>query len=460
MNSAPQRLQLRSEVGLVGGVSLIAGVMIGSGIFMSPQTMMRNVMSAGASLLIWGCSGVLCMLASLSYAEMGTVIRESGGDYIYILRTSGSLMAFTYAFIYVVIDRPCSMAIQALIVSQNAVSLFYQGCPPPALVIKAVAAVVLLLVSTINCMHVRFSIAISIWLLAIKFLALAVIATGGLIVLCQGDAVGLKNSFEGTNFSIYAIGMAFYQCLWSYGGWNNLNRVTEETKRPENDEPLETPTTMPGYKTKPKKGKNPGSPIRVSIPELYEASPPEGELEEEESPPTLAQLEGDPVCALQLASARKVEEGDPELAELFRQGAVRIWRERHSPPSRVLSPMEGSPSVICVADSTPEAEFGERDSEEEQDEEEEAYPPSLCNASTVYYEEGEEDDDEDYPPSERSAHPADYGEEEEGFATVKEITEWAQEYFQKVLSANTIHRAIRHCQLKLYSAQTFALGQG
>ncbi|XP_076833922.1 b(0,+)-type amino acid transporter 1-like isoform X1 [Brachyhypopomus gauderio] len=233
MNSAPQKLQLRPEVGLVGGVSLIAGVMIGSGIFMTPQTMMRNIMSAGASLLIWGCSGILCMLTALSYAEMGTVIRESGGDYIYILRTSGRLMAFIYAFIFALIKRPCSAAIQALTIAQNAVSLFYQGCPPPALVVKAVAAVVLLLVSTINCMNVRLTIAISIWLLAIKFIVLAIIAIGGLIVLFQGEAVGLQNSFEGTNFSIYAIGMAFYQCLWSYGGWGNLNYVTEETTRPE-----------------------------------------------------------------------------------------------------------------------------------------------------------------------------------------------------------------------------------
>ncbi|XP_076862343.1 uncharacterized protein LOC143514703 [Brachyhypopomus gauderio] len=206
---------------------------------------------------------------------------------------------------------------------------------------------------------------------------------------------------------------------------------------------------MQGYTTRPKKA------LRTSKRHHRSSSSPPRRI----TPPTREQLMSDPVCALQLTSAQKLEERNPELAELFRQGAVRIWRERHSPPSRTLVPTERSPGEICVADSTPEAEFGEGDSEEEeQDEEEEAYPPSLYDASTVNYggeeeedyppslddastidygeeeeeseaedylplpvgpssvvEEGKEDDDEDYPPSERSAHPADYGEEEEGY---------------------------------------------
>ncbi|XP_076839093.1 uncharacterized protein LOC143484312 [Brachyhypopomus gauderio] len=204
---------------------------------------------------------------------------------------------------------------------------------------------------------------------------------------------------------------------------------------------------MPGYKPKPKKGKKPSKRHHRSS-----SSPPR-----RITSPTPEQLERDPVCALQLASARRVEESNPELAEIFRQGAMRIWRELHSPPSRARSPPRVDSGVYGAVESTPENEFGEEDSEEEeeQDEEEEAYPPSIGEASTVDYggdgeeayppslddvstvdyggeeeskeedylpppvgpasivEEGEEDDDEDYPPSERSAYPSDYGEEEE-----------------------------------------------
>ncbi|KAI5102575.1 b(0,+)-type amino acid transporter 1-like isoform X1 [Silurus meridionalis] len=233
MESTSRKLQLKSEVGLMGGVSLIAGVMIGSGIFMSPQTVLLNIGSPGASLVIWACCGLLSMLASLSYAELGTVIRESGGEYIYIIRTSGKLMAFIFAFTSVLVVRPTSMTGLALSLAQNAVAPFYEDCEPPEVVLKTVAAVSLLILVIMNCLNVRFSVAVTTVLMAVKFLALLVISIGGVVLLIQGNTMNLQNAFEGTSKSVGVIGMAFYQCLWSYDGWNNLNSVTEELKRPE-----------------------------------------------------------------------------------------------------------------------------------------------------------------------------------------------------------------------------------
>uniref|UniRef100_A0A3B1KEQ0 b(0,+)-type amino acid transporter 1 n=1 Tax=Astyanax mexicanus TaxID=7994 RepID=A0A3B1KEQ0_ASTMX len=233
MDSTPQKLHLKSEVGLVGGVSLIAGVMIGSGIFISPQTVLVYVGSPGAGLLIWAFCGVLSMLASLCYAELGTVIRESGGEYIYILRTSGNLLAFVFAFTTIVVTRPAGITGQALVFAQNAVAAFYQDCPPPVVVVKAVAAIGILFLVTVNSLNVRYAMAVTVYLMATKLFALVVIVIGGMLVLIQGNTANFQNTFEGNTPSISAIGMAFYHCLYAYDGWNNLNSVTEELKRPE-----------------------------------------------------------------------------------------------------------------------------------------------------------------------------------------------------------------------------------
>ncbi|KAF4084282.1 hypothetical protein AMELA_G00126860 [Ameiurus melas] len=233
MDITTRKLQLKSQVGLMGGVSLIAGVMIGSGIFMSPQTVLQNIGSPGASLVVWAGCGILSMLATLSYAELGTVIRESGGEYIYILRTSGNLMAFIFAFTSLLVVRPSSMSGQALSFAQNAVSPFYYNCVPPTLVVKCVAACGLVLLAIVNCLNVRSSMAITIVLMAAKLLALLVISIGGVVLLIQGNTGNLQNAFEGTNYSIGVIGLSFYQCLWAYDGWSTLNSVTEELKRPE-----------------------------------------------------------------------------------------------------------------------------------------------------------------------------------------------------------------------------------
>lgn len=231
---APEKLKLKTEVGLLGGVSLIAGVMVGSGIFMSPQYVLLNIGSPGASLLIWAASGLLVMLASLCYAELGTVIRESGGEYVYILRTSGNLMAFIFAFSSVVVVRPTGITGVALSFAQNALAPFYDDCPPPDGAVKCLAAAGIVALTVVNCLNVRSSIAVTVFFTAVKILSMVVIMVGGVVLLIQGNTSNsLQQSFDGSKLSASAIVTAFYQCLWSFDGWNNLNAVIEEVKRPE-----------------------------------------------------------------------------------------------------------------------------------------------------------------------------------------------------------------------------------
>lgn len=233
-DNAPKKLKLKTELGLLGSVSLIAGVMVGSGIFMSPQYVLLYIGSPAASLLIWAASGVLVMLASVCYIELGTVVRESGGEYIYILRTSGNVLAFIYTFTTNFVVRPTSIIAVALTFAQNVLAPFYDDCPPPNGAIKCLAAAGIMALTLVNCLNVRSSMGVTVFLTAVKVLALAVIIIGGVARLIQGNiSHGLQNSFEGTKLSIRPIGMAFYQCLWSYDGWSTLNSVTEEVKHPE-----------------------------------------------------------------------------------------------------------------------------------------------------------------------------------------------------------------------------------
>lgn len=69
-----------------------------------------------------------------------------------------------------------------------------------------------------------------------KCVGLMIIVIGGIITLVQGNygsLYNLESAFADTKLGISTIGMALYQCLWSYAGWQNLNNVTEEVKMPE-----------------------------------------------------------------------------------------------------------------------------------------------------------------------------------------------------------------------------------
>lgn len=233
MDDETQKLSLKRQVGLMGAVSLIGGTMIGSGIFMTPQTVIGSIGSTGGSLVVWASCGLLVILASFCYAELGTVIRESGGEYIYILRTSGPVMAFMLVFSSVFFVRPAGLAGMALGFAQYVVAPFYNDCPPPVVVVKCTAAAAIVALAIVNCLNVRLAMSVQVFFMVAKVLALALIIGGGIVMLIRGETGNFDSAFEDTNTGINPIGIAFYQGLWSYDGWNNLNYVTEELKRPE-----------------------------------------------------------------------------------------------------------------------------------------------------------------------------------------------------------------------------------
>ncbi|XP_051830046.1 b(0,+)-type amino acid transporter 1-like [Antechinus flavipes] len=233
--ASPSGLRLRRELGLASSVSLIAGCMIGAGIFMNPQLVLFHVGSPGGSLLIWAACGLLATLGALSYAELGTLIRESGGDYVYILRTFGPLPAFLVTYVSTLLVRPAGIAAIALTFAEYVLAPFHPGCASlPALLVRCVAAACILVLALVNCRSVRLAAALMNVCTAAKVLALLVIVGGGLWVLARGQAAPtLRDAFGGTSAQPGSVSMAFYQGLWSFTGWNNLNFVMEELKNAE-----------------------------------------------------------------------------------------------------------------------------------------------------------------------------------------------------------------------------------
>ncbi|KAM8876802.1 b(0,+)-type amino acid transporter 1 [Synchiropus picturatus] len=229
---------LQKDVGLLSGISLIVGTMIGSGIFISPKSVLLYSGAVGPCLCIWAACGVLATLGALCYAELGTMITKSGGEYAYLKEGFGPIPAYLFSWTTVMVLKPSSLAIITLSFAEYASTPFYPGCTPPVVVVKCLSAAAIFTVVSVNCLSVKLASYVQNFFTLAKLLIIFIIVMAGVVLLAQGRTENFSNSFEGTATSFGAIGLAFYNGLWAYDGWNQLNFITEELKNPYRNLPL------------------------------------------------------------------------------------------------------------------------------------------------------------------------------------------------------------------------------
>jgi len=234
-------MKMKREVGWLTGASLIISSMIGSGIFISPQHVLKQSGSVFNSLIIWLSCGILSSFGAVSYAEVGTMIPKSGGEFPIILEAFGGFPAFLFAWTSCVVLKPSAFAILSLTFSKYALSPFFEdSCEPPQLLLKLTAGCVIMLIVFVNCTSVKLSTGFLNVFSVGKIISLIIIIIGGFVMLLKGRTKSFENIYDlhdDKQPGPKEIVLAFYQGLWSFDGWNQLNYVVEELKSPSKNLP-------------------------------------------------------------------------------------------------------------------------------------------------------------------------------------------------------------------------------
>ncbi|KRX96922.1 Y+L amino acid transporter 1, partial [Trichinella pseudospiralis] len=231
-------LKLERSITLLNGVNIIIGVIIGSGIFISPKGVQEKAGSVALSLILWVCGGIFAALGSYCYSELGTLISDSGGDYAYIRKAYGPMIAFIRLWVEVIIIRPCSIAVISLTFSKYILVLVFQNCPIPEYTEPLLACCLILLLTWINSVSVRWSTRIQDVTTYAKLLALVLVIITGLVMLFITNSGSFDDAFSGTSMNAGDISLSLYSALFAYNGWNYLNFIVEEIQNPKRNLPL------------------------------------------------------------------------------------------------------------------------------------------------------------------------------------------------------------------------------
>ncbi|KAK3370185.1 amino acid permease-domain-containing protein [Podospora didyma] len=248
-------LEKHKTLTYLNGLSLIVGLIIGSGIFSSPSQVNVNAGSPGAAIIVWVLAGILAWTGAASYAELGGAIPLNGGPQIYLSKIFGELAGFLFTWVAVLVLKPGSAAIIAIIMGEYLVRAFI-GANAETInpwINKSVALVGLFLVTFLNCVSTRLGTRLNDMLMFLKFVALIAVTVIGIVVAATGFSyTGTPNQdwkthdwFEGTTEDASAWAVALYAGLWAFDGWDNTNYVVGEFRNPSRDLPRVIHTAMP-----------------------------------------------------------------------------------------------------------------------------------------------------------------------------------------------------------------------
>nr|XP_033809296.1 cystine/glutamate transporter-like [Geotrypetes seraphini] len=229
---------LRKKINLVRAISLTIGTIVGSGIFISPKGVLKNSGNVGLSLVIWLICGILSMFGALSYAELGTSIKKSGGHYIYLLETLGPLPAFLRLWSEFIMIRPANIAVVSLAFGRYLLEPLFLPCHAPAIAVKLITSLGISLIIALNCWSVGWSANIQTAFAVLKMVAIALIIVPGMMALGAGHTENFQDAFDSSLLTLDRLPLAFYSGMFAYGGWFYVNFVTEEIVNPERTIPI------------------------------------------------------------------------------------------------------------------------------------------------------------------------------------------------------------------------------
>jgi APA family basic amino acid/polyamine antiporter len=248
------------SLGLFSTIMLVAGGVIGSGIFRKPGVMAAQLGSPEALLGVWLLAGVITLFGALTNAEIAAAIPETGGQFVFFDRLYGPFVAFLYGWAAFIVFQTGSITAVCYVFAEYGMQLLPLPSLPEAstafsfrlpflgditplkdFTAKCVAAVVILLLTAVNYVGVRFGGLVQNVVTLAKIAAMVTLV----MLVFMPPPEGSLSNLTTDSLSISPSGLGWWGAVaaalagafWAYDGWNKITYVAGEVKNPQRNVP-------------------------------------------------------------------------------------------------------------------------------------------------------------------------------------------------------------------------------
>ena len=212
-------------------VLIVVGTTIGSGIFTVPGAVLRHSSGdLGIALVVWVIGSVLALLGALTFGELGAMLPDAGGSYVYVREGFGALPAFLLGWTLFLAINTGSTATLAVAFANYLGELVPLG----PLAYKVASVAMIAVVTAVNIRGVRHAATVQNWSTALKVGAIFALAIAGFVL---GDGLHRPDTKVFTTpitvASLSAAGVGLLGVLWAYEGWQNVTNSAGEAADPQ-----------------------------------------------------------------------------------------------------------------------------------------------------------------------------------------------------------------------------------